>query len=428
MLVSGLVTGCDGLPCRTNNQCPVGMYCRIEREQCDYDCLQASDCPEPAAPGRRAICTNEGRCAQAGRPPRLLVEQPAQDQTFPFSAREITVAGRVVVETPTVEISVTTRGRAGCVAESLRQVRLDNPNPGVPTELPFTLDDVVLDPGETTVEVVARAGVAEQTNPVDVERACVGCPEVTVAEPSSAAVLAARFIPRLVGRIEPAPPAGARWRVTDEQGQVFDGALPLVPDGTAATFRVLQVPTFAGRNRLDVLVPVSGGFEGSCSTAVLAPATEPRSARAVLTWDTDGSDLDLVFVGSGASLGIPGGVVSPRRRDDQIPARVQDDFDGRGPELLFAAPLTDGAYGIVVEAQADGAALGSSALVRVLYEDRLLLERPAGPQFLSAARGELWVVGALHIENGAGRFVAVDEVITSDQLPIRPPRDWPALW
>jgi len=390
--------------------------------------LEAADCPEPAEPGRRAICTNEGRCGQAGRPPRLLVEQPAQNTRFPFESGSVTVAGRVVVETPEVRVAVTARGRPGCVAESLRSVRLENPTPGAPTEIPFTIDGIPINPGASTVEVIAEAGVASQRYPVDVERQCVGCPEVTIESPRGTPVLAERFIPRLTGRITPAPGPGVRWRVLGERGQVFDGPLRPVPgDDGSAIFELGRVPTFDGLNRVDVIAPVEGGFEGSCSTAVLAPASRPRGARAVLTWDTE-ADLDLVWVGPGATLDSPGGVVSPSRMDESLSARVSDDFDGFGPELLIAGELGDGAYGILVEPITDEGAGGSSGIVRLTFEDRLLTERPLGPRFTSAARGDLWVVGALRVEDGAARFVEVDRVVSLDDPPARPPTDWPELW
>lgn len=424
---AALPLGCEGLPCRTNTECPVGMFCDAVARHCDYECLAATDCATPALPGRRPICTNEGRCGVAGRPPRLLVERPTPDTVFPFGTRTLTVAGRVVAETARVEITVSTQRASGCSSDALRKAVLENPTPGEPTELPFTLDDVVLDPGPTTVVVEARAGLSRQRSAIDIERLCTGCPEVVIEEPGSAS-LDAPVIPRLIGRVRPAPATGLRWRVVDERGQVLDGQLPVEMVGEGATFRLLDVPTFGGRNRLEVVAPVAGGVEGSCSTTVLAPPTPPRSLKAVSTWDNPTSDLDLVLIGPDATLANDRGVVSPSRRDPALPARVLDDFDGLGPEILLADPLADGAYGLAVEALADGVASGSSVVLRLMWEDRLLTPRPLGPRFLSAARGEVWIVGAVRVEDGVGRFIEVDEVVGFDSLPTRPPGDWPTLW
>ena len=402
------------------------MFCDAVDRHCDYECLAATDCATPTRPGRRAICTNEGRCGVAGRPPRLLVERPGPNAVFPFETRTLTVAGRVVAETERVQITVSTQSASGCSAEALRRVDLENPRPGEPAELPFTLDDVAVDPGPTTVVVEARAGLARQRYAIDVERSCTGCPEVVIEEPGGAS-LDAPVIPRLAGRVRPAPAAELRWRVVGDRGQVLDGQLPVEPTGGEATFRLLHVPTFGGRNRVEVVAPAAGGVEGSCSTTVLAPPTAPRSLKVVSTWDNPTSDLDLVLVGPGATLEDDRGVVSPTRRDPALPARVLDDFDGRGPEILSADPLVDGAYGLAVEPLTDGAAAGSSAVLRLAWEDRLLTPRPLGPRFVSAARGELWIVGAVRVEDGVGRFIEVDEVVGFDTLPTRPPGDWPTL-
>lgn len=421
------VAACDGLPCRTNVGCPIGMFCDAAAGRCDYECLSSADCAAPTRPGRRAICTNQGRCAEAGSPPRLLVEAPTQGETFPFETRALTVAGRVIAETASVEISVSTRNTSGCAAEGLVRLRVENPTPGTSAELPFTLDDVSIDPGLTTVIVEARADLALQTYVIDVERSCAGCPEVVIEEPVSAS-LERPLVPRLSGRISPPPPAGSRWRVTDDRGQVLDGSLPVVVEGDVATFRLLDVPTFGGRSRVEVIAPASGGTEGSCSTTVLAPPAPERSLLVMSTWDNGSSDLDLVLVGPGASLANESGdIASPTRRASGLPVRVLDDFDGLGPETLRADPLPDGTYGLVVEPVTDGGQSGSSVVIRLAWEDRLLTPRPLGPRFVSAARDERWVVGAVRVEGGTGRFIEVDEVVGSDSLPSRPPGDWPTL-
>lgn len=418
------VVGCDGVPCRSQSECPVGMFCAPVQGYCDYECLSAADCAAPRQPGRRAICTNEGRCATTGRPPRLLVEEPAQRAVFPFSTRSLTVAGRVVAETARVEIAVVTLNASGCAAEALRRLRLDNPRPGEPAELPFTFDDVPVDPGFTTVVVEATAGLARQTYTVDVERTCEGCPVVQIDTPIDAS-LSEPVVPRLSGRVRPSTSRNLRWRVVDERGQVLDGALPVVVSGDEAVFRLLNVPTFGGRNRLEVVAPAAGAVEGSCATTVLAPPTRERSFKAVLTWDNARSDLDLVLVGPSGTLGGPDGALSASRFGSALPGRVLDDFDGRGPEILVADPLADGVYGLAVEALTDGEDSGSSAIVRAAWEDQLLTARPLGPRFLSASRGDLWLVGVVQIEDARARFRQIDAVIPFDAPSTRlPPKEW----
>ncbi len=426
----GVLVACEGVPCDTQRDCPTGMFCRVSDGQCDFECLKASECPTPSSPTRQAICNNQGRCATAGREPRLLVESPLQGAVFAPGTKAMPVAGRVISAASTITLTVDVRSEGGCQSESIREVRITNPQPGTLSEIPFTLDRVPLTPGPAAVRVVADVGDATRSYFVDVQLECPGCPEVVLEEPRGSPILPAPVLPRVGGTVLPAIIDGrAMWRVRDAQGQVFDGPLTLSFADGSSRFRKDRLPVFPGFNEVEVLVPVSGqAVEGRCSTSVTGPPAPENSLRLVLTWDATDSDLDLVLLGPEATLDGFEGILSPRLADPNLAGTVLDDFDGEGPEQLFTESLPDGVYGVAVEALSDGTAPGSNALLRVLFEGRLLTDRPLGPHFLSSTRGDIWIVGRVAIQSGSADWLSVDEIVTVDEPPSRPPSEWPRLY
>ncbi|HJL41225.1 MAG TPA: hypothetical protein RMG48_07960 [Myxococcales bacterium LLY-WYZ-16_1] len=413
--------GCTDLPCSFQQDCPVGFFCNQAEGACSFECLSANDCPEPDTPNLRPICSNQGRCVVEPRSPRVVIREPFEGQVFPPGTESLRVSGRAETTAERLQIEVEAVGRGACIGRVLRRDTVSNPQPGRRSDVVFLIDDVPLPPGPADLRVQVRAGVGQQESLIRVSSACEGCPEVRIDQPEPLASVRERILPRLEGQVAGHQGGDGFWRVTDAQGQVFDGPLPIEP--STGAFRVDDLPLFAGVNAIEVKAP-GPVAEGRCAVSVVAPQASEPGLRGVLTWDTDGSDLDLVFVAPDGSLADGRGLLSARFAS--MEGEVLDDFDGRGPELLRVQPEAPGIYGLAVEALTDGSASGSSALLRLLDAGRLLTVPPLGPRFLSAERGDVWLVGTLEVpeDGGAVRFDSVDRLVSVRSLPSEPPADW----
>ena len=66
-------------------------------------------------------------------------------------------------------------------------------------------------------------------------------------------------------------------------------------------------------------------------------------------------------------------------------------------------------------------------VVRLLHEGRLL-GLPAGPRFVSADRGELWVVGTLTVSGTDASFTRLDTILPASAPPTTAPDRWPVFY
>ncbi|NJK89861.1 MAG: hypothetical protein HC923_11015 [Myxococcales bacterium] len=299
---------------------------------------------------------------------------------------------------------------------------IDNPQPGAPIEAPFTLDGLQVVPGEIGLQVIASNGEVSTTRETSLRVECAGCPVIFLEEPEPSAVFEEPVLPRVRGRIVPAGASSLRYRVVDRLGQAFDGPLRVRAEDGFAVFAADQVPLFGGLNRVEITAPGGTGDTARCATSVAAPDEDPSSVRAVLRWDTMGSDLDLILVGPGASLFDIEGVLAPGR-EGGLEGQVLDDVDGLGPEHLWTNVLPEGTYGLAVAAMfSEG-----SAVVTPIAGGRLGSERPLGPVFLSAGRGDLWLVGTVRVAAGVATFEPVDRIFSGFEVPMEPPERWSEL-
>lgn len=432
-LALGPLAGCNVETCRSQGDCSFGSYCVLEVSgsgeasgQCVQDCLTAEDCPTANPSVERPICTNEGRCRVEARPPRLFVVEPEVDTLFEEGTRRLRVTGEVETAAESVTITVVSRTEGTCFGGPKRSVTVDNPSPGTFSSLPFVVDRVLVDPGLTNLSVTAAVQSSRRTSQVLVEIPCPGCADIAVEAPAHNSAVAGLVAPRLAGRIDPAP-SRALWRVHSSAGDVFDGTL-LVDGGGG--FRLDRLPLFAGPNRVEVVVTGLGqGLgEARCSTAVVSSVAQERGLRAVMSWDGATADVDLHLVGPGGVFGEPTNSLSPRSPTPVFGGEVADDFDGLGPEVLRLEAMPDGVYGVIVEPVTDGADPGSNVFVRLLFEGRALTSGPIGPAYLSAKRGEIWVLGALRVAGGRAELVEVDEIVEIANPPTQPPSAWPMLY
>lgn len=425
--------GCGVQPCRSPSDCDFGTYCILSVSssgqasgRCLRDCLSADDCPQPEDQAQRAICDNEGRCTTRARPPRLLVLEPEVDTLYEEGTRRVRVSGEVQSAAPTVQVQVSSTTEGGCYGGPPSVINVENPTPGSFVKLPFVVDGVFVDPGLTQLLISASVRSSSQRSQVLVEVACPGCAQVRLNAPAYNSGVAGLLLAAVHGSIQPAPPQ-AIWRVHGSTGDVFDGTLDVSPQGD---FRVERLPLFAGNNRIEVVVNgIGDGLgESRCSTTVVSSASRERGLRAVLNWDGATSDLDLHLIGPGGYYGSPLSALSARTPEPSFGGAVMDDLDGRGPEILTLETVPDGVYGVVVEPVVDGDDPGSNAVLRLLAGGRTLTAGPIGPRYLSARRGQMWVVGSFVVAGGEVSFFEVDEMVSISQPPTRPPSDWPTLY
>lgn len=425
-------TGCGGPPCRSESDCDFGTHCSRHVNgagqvvgTCVSECLEATDCPAPESNAQRAICTNDGWCRVEARPPRLQVIEPEVDTVFEEGVRRLRVSGEVETAADSVTITVSSRTDRGCYGGLPRSVVLEAGGDGEYVNLPFVVDGVQVDSGPSTLVITAAVQASKQVSQVLVEVPCPGCAQLTVEEPRFNSAAQGLVLPRLTG-LASIGPVQALWRVYSGLGDVLDGTMPV----TNGRFLQERLPLFAGTNRVEVMVTgVGEGLgEARCSTAVVSALARERGLRALMTWDSATSDVDLHLIGPGGTFGDPLSTLTARSQAPTFGGQVIDDSDGRGPEVLTVEALPDGVYGLVAEPITDGADPGSNVQLRLLMDGRTITAGPIGPQYVSARTGNLWVAGTLTILGGSAQWALVDELVPASQPPTRPPQDWPALY
>lgn len=419
-LCSALALGvgaCSNLPCDRQEDCPIGYTCSPVSSTCTFECLSASDCPQVAQPSLRRICSNRGQCTVAGRPPRVFIREPFEGQVYGPTQQSLQVSGRTETSAAEVRVRVESQGLGACSGRLVRERSFQNSEPGRPTDVLFLVDDIPLLPGPADVVVTVDAGLGRREEFIRVVSDCQDCPQVRIDRPTRRDPVVEPVLPVLSGRVDGAAGQAGFWRISDSNGQVFDGPLRLDASGR---FELLRLPLFGGINDVQVRVP-GPNADGRCGVSVLAPLDASEGLRAILTWDTADTDLDLVLVGPEGSLAEGRSLLSARF--SQLPGVVRDDFDGFGPEFA-RTELADGVYGVAVEALTDGDEVGSTALVRILNDGRLLTVPPAGPRFLSARRGDVWLVGQVVVEQGEARFETVDRLESIRTVPQTAPAGW----
>lgn len=413
--------GCGAISCRSPNDCPFGTYCVLEvrgtevQGTCTQDCFEHDECPSPEVPGSRAICDNRGQCQIIPRVPRLRLRLPEQDTVLAEGSRSVQVLGDVSTASNQVTLTVETVGGLGCVGGPPIRARLENATGRFQT-IPFSIDEVPVEPGTRALRVEATVGGVSRTVEVDISVPCPACPDVRIEQPEASAAVSTLLLPRLTGRVDPVVPA-ALWRIRGPSGAVFDGLLPV--DGFGA-FDLARLPLFGGTNRLEVIAV--GGGEMRCSTFVQAPSSD-RGFRAVLTWDSSASDLDLHLIGPRGRYLDPDSSLSPRTPSPTFGGEVLDDFDGLGPEILGAEGLPEGTYGLLVEPVVGE----GSATLRLLVDGVPITLGPVGPRYIDASRGDLWVVGTVAVSEGNVSWRFLDEILSIEEPPTADPESWPAF-
>ncbi|MBK8010023.1 MAG: hypothetical protein IPK13_01630 [Deltaproteobacteria bacterium] len=385
------------------------------------DCVVAEDCEQPVSAAHRAVCTNEGQCRVEAYPPRLFVFEPEDDTLFDEGTRTVRVSGEVESAASAVKISVSAANQSGCSLGLAQTIDAVNPQEGILTRIPFVVDGVAVDPGQTNLTIVADVEGSRKSRTVVFDVACPGCAAIKMTTPVARQTILGLELPTLSGSISPAIPS-AVWRVRSPFGDVFDGALPL----QNGRFLAERIPIFAGRNTIEVVASGVGEGRGEnrCTQAISSAVARETGLRVVLTWDGTTSDLDLLIVGPGGRLWDEDSMLSPRSPSPWFEGRVEDDFDGLGPETAVLESMADGIYGIAVEAVYDGESPGSNALIRLVFDGRSITTGPVGPLHLSANRGELWIVGVLRVEAGVAAFASIDAVLVGGVAPETPPDLW----
>ncbi|MGF1510479.1 MAG: hypothetical protein ACFB9M_13350 [Myxococcota bacterium] len=406
------VPACGEITCRSANDCPLGFFCRLDGRDgtCDFECLEASDCPESADPLRRPVCRNDGRCDFATRLPKIRIQEPLEGARVDATQRQLRILGTIETVASQISVELEPQGSAGC-GGTVERVALDHPEPGALLPVPFVAE-LFLPPRFSGFEVRASVRDATQRRLVRLTGSCVECPEVRLVEPRPGTTVPSPILPRLMGSVDPPVDTVGTWRVTDGRNQVFDGPLSVV----AGRFEVRRVPLFGGDNRVEVLVDQAGG---RCASSVVAPPSA-TGLRALLTWESQ-ADFDLLLVVPDGLLTEPDGILSALHPNEV--GEVEDDFDGFGPETLTVSALMEGVYGLAVDPLAGPP---GAASLRLLVDGRLLTVPGIGPRFLNPQRGDVWLAAVLRVvASGATEVVPVD-VVLSEPTDI-PPERWPEL-
>jgi hypothetical protein len=432
VLFVALVAACGGPPCKSQSECAVGSYCVLDVSgggapsgQCVSDCFVASDCDQPDDNINRAVCTNQGQCRVEPFPPRLMVFEPEPDALLPEGTRTLRVTGEVETAAKNVTLTAFSSGNRNCSGGAPQIVNVRNDREGEFTRLPFVIDEVFVDSGVSTINVVASVGGSKKSEIIDIEVACPGCVSIAVEQPDQNMPVAGLILPRLSGSIMPMVDV-ALWRVHGAFGDVFDGKLS-VENGV---FALDRIPIFAGMNRVEVVVTgVGEGLgESRCSVPISSGVGRERGIRIVLAWDGPTSDLDLHLIGPGGGFGDPMSSLSIRSPNPTFGGTVMDDFEGYGPEIVQLETVPDGVYGVIVEPVYDARDPGASAILRVLSEGRSLTRGPIGPTHVSSDAGELWIAGTLTVVNGNSEWKTIDEVLDASMPPTRAPAEWPTFF
>ncbi|MEL7372359.1 MAG: hypothetical protein AAFN74_25765, partial [Myxococcota bacterium] len=233
---------------------------------CEQDCLTSADCEQPASSASRAICTNEGRCRVEARPTRLVVVEPEPEAQYTEGTEAVRITGEIEMASPEATIVVTT-GEQGCGAGISSQVTVRNETGGF-AAVPFILDNVFVDPGQTMLDVSASTPGSTKTLNVPISVACPGCAQVTVTSPLPNSTGDGLRLPVLQGQVDTRIQS-AIWRVRGPGG-LLDGTLPV--DDSGRSFALADLPLFPGVNRVEVLVTGVGQGRGErrCSVRVNA--------------------------------------------------------------------------------------------------------------------------------------------------------------
>ncbi|MFO0726553.1 MAG: hypothetical protein U1E65_22395 [Myxococcota bacterium] len=427
LLLGALLAGCRGTVCKARDDCPDGFYCVIDPDHiangsCQQDCVTGDDCPVPDTTFLIGVCTLHGRCSVAERTPHLRVLSPENDSLLPEGTRQIQLAGDVETLADRVDVSIqpTTASECGRIAPIA--LTLMNTDPGKKVSLSFVTTDLELDPGVTTFQVSARVGHSTDSLTHKVEVPCPGCAQVFIDRPSFPASVNGLELSGVHGHISP-PNAVSQviWRLQSALGDVIDGSAPVV----GGNYDLPTVPVFPGVSRLRVVVSGvgSGLGETRCSVSTVSSVLAEKGLRALLTWDGTDTDLDLHLIGPGGSYKLTDDLYSGQA--DALHGTLDDAITGYGPETLSVKTLPDGVYGLVVEPVSDGTDPGSNAIVRLLWDGRLMTKSPIGPEFLSVTTDDLWVVGTLTISQGQATFSRIGSSLSANRPPTRAPADWP---
>ncbi|MEM1022662.1 MAG: hypothetical protein AAGD10_03665 [Myxococcota bacterium] len=387
----------------------MGFFCGSSGS-CDFDCLEASDCPQPNTAARRAVCSNEGRCRELARAPRIVVSTPAPGEQLASGLSILTVVGSVETAAPSVAVEVGVVGGGGCSTRAA-DLELVNPEPGRTVAIPF-VQDLLLPPQVERIRLEAEVPGARRSLDVRLRADCEDCPQARIERPENDLTLSALRLPVLSGIVDPGAGGGV-WRITDGRLQVMDGPLELLGD----RFEIRDLPLFQGRNT------VEASFDGGrtrCSVSVSAPLLQ-EELQVVLTWDGE-ADLDLVLADEDGRLFERTALSSPRT-PDQGPGRVEDDFDGFGPELGFASTGPSQLMGIAVESLTGAPA---SAFVRVLHRRTMLSIPGLGPRRLRSELGDVWLVALLRFDaEGDAELVPIDRVVGPMEIQsLDGPQSW----
>lgn len=430
LLVSAAaLAGCGGTPCSSMNDCPTGSYCDSRSRVCTQECFENSDCPQASDNLSIALCSREGRCKIARRPPKLRVLEPENDTLLAEGTRSVRISGEVETAAETVVITADPQRVGNCLVGKGGTAVVKNLTPGSFATIPFVIDGIDLDPGFNVLTVNAMVENASKRVTHALEIPCPGCATIQVNEPSTTGDIftaPALELPRLTGTISPATVRTAVWRVRNDSDDVFDGTMS-VENGN---FTVTRLPLFPGRNRIEVVVSgVGEGLgEARCSTPVVSAVGREEGLRVVLSWDGRTSDLDLHVIAPGGRFGDRATALSSR--NDMLPngATLNDDFDGLGPEVARVPQLEDGVYGLIVEPVFDDTDPGSNAILRLTYEGRSLTRGAVGPRFLTALPGDLWIVGTLTVVGGTVVMRVLDATVPGNAPPTKPPSMWPTFY
>ena len=428
LLLSQSCTG--GAECFVPMDCPLGFYClQGSRElgapgECVQECVANDECPNDGTSLTYGFCSNEGKCEVKLIPPRIRVLSPENDTLLSPNTRRIQIRGEVETVADTVQLTVTPALNNACEPSSEKTIMVKNPEPGRLSTFPFLFTDYEVDPGLSSLLVTAQLGTQERQVNHYVEIPCDGCAEIVIdreVTPKTSETLSLR---RLVGAVTPASVTVARWKVRNEQGDVLDGPVE-VTDGV---FSLEFLPLFPGRNRVQVVVTGKGDYlYGSrCSINVFSGVAQERGLRAILTWDSQFSDLDVHIVKPGGRLFDPlSSIWSTNQSGDEAKGLILDDFDGFGPELGRISELEAGTYGVVVKQEFYGQVQGSNALMQILNDGRTVSRRPQGPQYFSDRQTDLWIVGTLTSSAGKVQWTSINERVDENNGPITSPEMWP---
>lgn len=189
-------------------------------------------------------------------------------------------------------------------------------------------------------------------------------------------------------------------RVTTISGTVSDRkvtAVQLTLNGVPRTVNArsgrfeARLPAKPGSNRVEAVVPGSPAASGD--HVQFWANTPPIDLQVLLTWDTDGTDLDLHVVEPSGEECYYG-----HRRTAAGGVLEVDDVDGYGPEvyLLPRAPL--GEYRFTVAYYDAGRAAQTEAVVEVILREGTPYERRYQLPVTLTQEGETVEVGSFLVD------------------------------